>query len=115
MYPLDGRRSDQAKVPETDAIFANFREHDRDFRGEAFMRVSMDCKATVNIGDYSRGGKTRGDNEAADHDMGCEEKHTPFGVVGEDQRFHHRQPLRAGGESSVRGVCSRHTPPNQGG
>jgi len=44
----------------------------------------MDCKATVNIGDYSRGGKTRGDNKAADHDMGCEEKYTPFGLVDED-------------------------------
>ena len=46
--------------------------------------MSMDCKATVNIGDYSRGGKTRGDNRAADHDMGCAEKHTPFGLVDED-------------------------------
>jgi hypothetical protein len=44
----------------------------------------MDCKATVNIGDYSRGGKTRGDREALDHDMGCEEKYTPFGIVNED-------------------------------
>jgi hypothetical protein len=44
----------------------------------------MDCKATVNIGEYSRGGKTRGDNQAADHDMGCKEKHTPFGLVDED-------------------------------
>lgn len=44
----------------------------------------MDCKATVDIGDYSRGGKTRGDDQAADHDMGCEEKYTPFGVVDED-------------------------------
>lgn len=44
----------------------------------------MDCKATVNIGDYSRGGKTRGDNEAADHDMGCDEKYTPLGIVDED-------------------------------
>jgi hypothetical protein len=44
----------------------------------------MDCKATVNIGDYSRGGKTRGDNRAVDHDMGCKEKYTPFGVVNED-------------------------------
>lgn len=53
------------------------------------MRVSMDCKATVNIGEYSRGGKTRGDNHAADHDMGCEEKHTPFGVVNEDSGHLH--------------------------
>ena len=44
----------------------------------------MDCKATVNIGDYSRGGKTRANTQAADHDMGCVEKHTPFGVVDED-------------------------------
>jgi hypothetical protein len=44
----------------------------------------MDCKAAVNLGEYSRGGKTRGDNQAADHDMGCQEKHTPFGLVDED-------------------------------
>jgi len=44
----------------------------------------MDCKATVKIGEYSRGGKTRGDNRAADHDMGCQEKYTPFGIVNED-------------------------------
>ncbi len=44
----------------------------------------MDCKATVNIGEYSRGGKTRGDNQAVDHDMGCQEKYIPFGVIDED-------------------------------
>ncbi len=47
-------------------------------------RLSIDCKATVNIGPYSRGGKTRGDNQAADHDMGCDEKYVPFGIVDED-------------------------------
>jgi len=47
--------------------------------------LSMDCKATVKIGDYSRGGETRGDNQAADHDMGCEEKYTPFGLIDEDE------------------------------
>lgn len=44
----------------------------------------MDCKATVNIGDYSRGGKTRGDNQASDHDMGCKEKYIPCGILEED-------------------------------
>ncbi len=44
----------------------------------------MDCKATVNIGEYSRGGKTRGDNQANDHDMGCTEKYIPCGIVDED-------------------------------
>ena len=49
----------------------------------------MDCKATVKIGMYSRGGKTRGDPRAADHDMGCREKYTPFGIVDEDSgQFH---------------------------
>lgn len=38
----------------------------------------------MNIGEYSRGGKTRADNQAADHDMGCQEKYTPFGIVNED-------------------------------
>ncbi|MEF8747707.1 MAG: hypothetical protein V5B31_07735 [Candidatus Accumulibacter propinquus] len=57
-------------------MFANIRERDRDSQDEAVMRLSMDCKATVKIGDYSRGGKTRGDHRAADHDMGCEEKHS---------------------------------------
>jgi Rhodopirellula transposase DDE domain len=44
----------------------------------------MDCKATVNIGDYARGGKTRGNQYASDHDMGCEEKYIPCGIVDED-------------------------------
>lgn len=46
--------------------------------------MSMDCKATVKIGEYSRGGKTRGNNHAVDHDMGCTEKYVPFGVVDQD-------------------------------
>lgn len=46
--------------------------------------MSIDCKATVNIGPYSRGGATRGERYAADHDMGCQEKYTPFGILEED-------------------------------
>lgn len=46
--------------------------------------MSVDCKATVKLGPYSRGGSTRGDPRAADHDMGCPAKYTPFGVVNED-------------------------------
>jgi hypothetical protein len=79
------------KLPETDAIFANIKEKDKkplegedSVDGGQVKRLSIDCKATVNIGDYSRGGKTRGDARAADHDMGCEEKYTPFGIVDEN-------------------------------
>src|SRR6478609_3153019 len=44
----------------------------------------MDCKATVNIGAFSRGGHTRGDHKASDHDLGCKEKYIPCGIVDED-------------------------------
>ena len=47
-------------------------------------RVSIDCKATVKIGEFSRGGLTRGDNQARDHDMGCKEKYVPCGIVDEE-------------------------------
>lgn len=84
------------KLPETDAIFANIKEKDKnpleveDSEDDGqIKRLSIDCKATVNIGDYSRSGKTRGDARAADHDMGCEEKYTPFGIVDEDAGLLH--------------------------
>ena len=37
---------------------------------QGVKRWSMDCKATVKIGEFSRGGLTRGDHRASDHDMG---------------------------------------------
>jgi Rhodopirellula transposase DDE domain len=46
-------------------------------------RLSIDCKATVAIGDVSRGGLTRGDNQAWDHDLGLQEKYIPCGIVDE--------------------------------
>lgn len=51
---------------------------------EKRIRISLDSKATVKIGNYSRGGKTRGNNKALDHDMGCQEKYIPCGIVNED-------------------------------
>jgi len=44
-------------------------------------RWSIDWKATVKIGEFSRGGLTRGDNQANDHDRGCKEKYVPCGIV----------------------------------
>jgi hypothetical protein len=38
----------------------------------------------VKIGNFSRGGETRGDNQADDHDLGCKEKYIPCGMVDED-------------------------------
>jgi Rhodopirellula transposase DDE domain len=51
--------------------------------------LSIDCKATVHIGDVSRGGRTRGDHEACDHDMGLKEKYIPCGIVEEDRGHLH--------------------------
>ena len=44
----------------------------------------MDCKAVVKIGDFSRGGQTRGDNKAGDHDFSCQASFLPCGIVDED-------------------------------
>ena len=44
----------------------------------------MDCKATVQLGEFSRGGLTRGEVKAYDHDLGSQAKYIPCGVVDED-------------------------------
>ena len=44
----------------------------------------MDCKATVSLGEYYSGGKTRGNLKAQDHDMGAKEKYIPCGILDED-------------------------------
>jgi hypothetical protein len=45
------------KVPETDAIFENIKAKDQLNQNTGIKRLSMDCKATVNLGEYSRGVK----------------------------------------------------------
>ena len=50
---------------------------------DTVKRLSIDCKATVLIGDVSRGGRTRGNNQACDHDLGLHEKYIPCGIVDE--------------------------------
>ena len=47
------------------------------------VRISMDTKAVVHVGHYSRGGKSRGATrvEALDHDMRPKEKLVPGGIL----------------------------------
>ena len=47
------------------------------------MRISIDTKATVHVGDYSRGGRSRGVQavKALDHDMCMKEKLVPAGIL----------------------------------
>jgi hypothetical protein len=47
--------------------------------------LSRDCKATVPSGDVSRGGRTRGDYQACDHDLGLKEKDIPWGILEEER------------------------------
>jgi hypothetical protein len=47
--------------------------------------VSRDGQATVKSGAYARGGLTRGDHQASDHDRGCQEKDVPCGIVEEER------------------------------
>jgi hypothetical protein len=47
------------------------------------LRISMDTKATVNVGEYSRYGRSRGliPVKAWDHDMRPKEKLVPGGIL----------------------------------
>lgn len=47
------------------------------------LRISIDTKATVHVGDYSRGGRSRGIKavKALDHDMCMKEKLVPGGIL----------------------------------
>ena len=44
----------------------------------------MDCKATVKLGPFSRGGQTRGEYQASDHDFGSTDQYIPCGILDED-------------------------------
>ena len=44
------------------------------------LRISMDAKATVKVGPYARGGKSRIAVQAADHDFQPETRVTPVGI-----------------------------------
>jgi hypothetical protein len=47
-------------------------------------RLRIDGKATVHLGDVSRGGLIRGDHRAWDHDLDLQDKYMPCGIVDEE-------------------------------
>jgi hypothetical protein len=79
-----GQNAGPKKTQWTDAIFENVKlvntQADAD---PETIRISVDTKATVNIGLYSRGGRSRGLKavQAADHDMMPKEKLAPGGIL----------------------------------
>ena len=69
------------KVPGTDAIFEQLKKANPEAdRAEDTLRISIDAKATVHVGPFSRRGKSRTGTEAADHDFKPEATLTPFGI-----------------------------------
>ncbi len=74
----------QKKIKETDAIFKDVHEINKlADEDEETLRISIDSKAKVAIGEFSRGGKSRGKKatEACDHDMNPECKLVTFGIL----------------------------------
>ncbi len=69
------------RVPQTDAIFERLKvvNTEADRAGDT-LRISIDAKATVNIGPFSRRGRSRTRTKAADHDFKPEATLTPFGI-----------------------------------
>jgi hypothetical protein len=72
------------KIKETDAIFANVRQENQTADDDPeVIRISMDAKAKVPVGDYSRDGQSRGAEatEAWDHDPEAQKKLIPYGIL----------------------------------
>lgn len=70
------------KIPETDAIFEEVhRVNQAADRDEGVLRISLDTKATVKVGPFSRGGYSRQGASACDHDFQPDTTLTPFGIL----------------------------------
>jgi hypothetical protein len=74
--------SAQKKLPQTDAIFDQLsRENGAADASEDTLRLSLDAKASVKIGLFSRGGRSWAEVKALDHDFKADAKLTPFGIL----------------------------------
>ena len=72
------------RVKATDAIFATVRaENEKSDQRPDSLRISIDTKAKVDIGPFSRRGRSRGAHavEATDHDFQPEHRLVPFGIL----------------------------------
>src|SRR5215212_11537895 len=70
------------KVPQTDAIFDQVTAVNQAAdANETVLRISLDAKATVKVGPFARGGKSRIPTAAADHDFHPDATLTPVGIL----------------------------------
>jgi hypothetical protein len=69
------------KIKETDAIFEHLAQvHEQARQDPTVLRLSIDAKALVKVGPFSRAGQSRVIVRAADHDFKPDETLTPFGI-----------------------------------
>lgn len=72
------------KIPETDAIFTNVAQANQSAdKDPSCLRISIDSKAKLKIGNLSRGGKARSltPKQANDHDDQWQAVLVPFGIL----------------------------------
>ena len=68
------------KIEETDAIFEQVHKVNEEADSNPKeIRMSIDAKARMNIGNFSRGGRNRVLTKTEDHDLDVKDKLTPFG------------------------------------
>ena len=69
------------KIEATDAIFEQLSQVQAQARQDpTVLRLSIDAKAMVKVGAFSRNGQSRVIVRAADHDFKADETLTPFGI-----------------------------------
>jgi hypothetical protein len=70
------------RIPETDQIFDSVHSINQAANiDEGILRISLDTKAVVKIGEFSRGGYNRQGQNAYDHDFKPTMTTTPFGIL----------------------------------
>jgi hypothetical protein len=83
-----GQKQTQKKLADTDAIFEELSLVNAAAESDAqTVRISMDAKATVKVGDFSRRGKKRVQVKAADHDAQTECHRDPGGHLSLPDTF----------------------------
>ncbi len=69
------------KIPETEAIFKQVTQINTEADHDPnTLRISIDAKAAVKVGEFDRGGKTRMPTIALEHDFATESTVIPYGI-----------------------------------
>jgi len=71
----------QKRIPETDAIFDQIHQVNQQADSDPHtLRISIDAKAALNVGEFDRGGKTRISTLAFDPDFDATTRLTPYDI-----------------------------------